>query len=118
MNYLIVGIASVNENRIANLLPWALKRWSLPQPIELDRGLIDWYIDGLYITSETKESSNSKSGPRMPVVEILDAIPNADIEGLLNLEIAFWIDFYILHEFNATLLRTYSIDQSKYCDII
>lgn len=98
MMYFVEGIATANEAKIKERLPWVFDGWSLPRSIEVDKGLDDWLTCGIKVTWNTTHSEV------LEVWRVSDAKPSVDGGSEFDLHIGLWVEREVLEKVAPSLL--------------
>ena len=87
--FLVEGVVGTKESEIREHLPWIFNGWSLPQSIELNRDLYNWFECGLKVTLDA--TSKAKKGRHLDVVCILGATASVKDNTEFDILAAFWL---------------------------
>ncbi|KAJ5593501.1 hypothetical protein N7537_010405 [Penicillium hordei] len=101
--YLVEGVVSVDEDEIIKILPQVFDGWSLPQPMQLDKGLDSWFEYGLEVTLETTKRK-AKKDDHPTIVRILNATHSVNGEKEFDLHVALWLESGVLKKLAPCLL--------------
>jgi hypothetical protein len=106
--YLVEGVVSVDKNEIRKVLPWVSDGWSLPQPMQLDKGLDSWFEYGLEVILEILRDNKRKAekGSHLTVVRILGATKSISEDKEFDLHVAVWLKSEVLEKLAPCLLDT------------
>lgn len=96
--YFVEGIATANEAKIKKSLPWVFNGWSLPRPIEVDKGLDGWS------TCEIKVTWNTTNSQVLKVCLVSDAKPSVDRANQFDLHIGLWVEREVIEKVAPSLL--------------
>ncbi|KAJ5828622.1 uncharacterized protein N7525_006875 [Penicillium rubens] len=108
--YLVEGVVSVDKNEIRKVLPWVSDGWSLPQPMQLDKGLDSWFEYGLEVILEILRDNKRKAekGSHLTVVRILKATKSISEDKEFDLHVAVWLKSGVLENLAPCLLDNHN----------
>ncbi|KAJ5737311.1 uncharacterized protein N7483_002436 [Penicillium malachiteum] len=93
--YFVEAIATVNEAKIKERLPWVFNGY---KPIKVDQGLDSRIICGITATW------NATSGQKLDVRQISDAQPSVNSETEVDLHIGLWVERGVVEKLAPSLL--------------
>lgn len=98
--YFVEGVATANEAKIKEHLPWVFNGWSLPRPIEVDKGLDGWSICGIQVTW------NTANDQVLDICWISEVRKSPDGNTEFDLCVGLWVEREVLEKMAPSLLAS------------